>query len=140
MMNNIRLTSRRRLCTLLGAALLAALGAVGCNLNQEQWEAIEPQAEVWIVPNTFCIGETLTVAWDGGPQVGTCGSSPNVGDCKGAGVIVLPNLPLGLSVPFGFDDYNLNGSSSGPADFLVEVIQANQQYEVEFELWTPWNE
>lgn len=127
----VRHRVRHRLRTLL-AALFAALGIVGCNLNAEQWEAIEPSAEVSISPSTFCVGEILTVSWDGGPQVATCGSAPNVDDCKGAALSVTPNRPSGLSFPFGFDAFNLSGSASGPADIFSAY---GARYYVEWDGW-----
>src|SRR5688572_21337056 len=123
-MNGIWLISVRRLRWILvrAAVLLRTVAVVACNLNPERVEAVTPSASVAFFPSTYCIGETLTVRWDGGPQVGTCDTPQSVDNCKGASVRVVPTSPSGLSVAFGFDARNLNGSSSGAADFLTGYV------------------
>jgi hypothetical protein len=124
----------RRSTLVLAQALIFALVAGGCNLmvSSQGVEAVTPSAVVNLSPDIFCVGETLTATYNGGPQVSSCGSTPDSQECKGAEL-----LARGWGFPFGFEETNLHGSVSGPADVLFPF---SVTYQVEWENWSHYRD
>ncbi len=119
----------RRSVLALAQVSIFALIVGGCNLmvSPQGVEAVTPSAQVSLSPNTFCVGEILTATYNGGPQVSSCGSTPDSHECKGAEL-----LARGWGFPFGFAETNLHGSVSGPVDVLSSF---SVTYRVEWENW-----
>ena len=129
--------SRRAVLALAGVLLMALIASsCGLRASPEGVEAVTPNAEVSLSPATFCIGETLTASYDGGPQVTSCGSTPESNNCKGAS-LESNGTTGGLGFPFGYGASNLHGSVSGTAMALVTV---HATYAVEWEVWSHYRD
>ena len=128
----------RHAALVLAGVLILALALAGCDLraSPEGVEAVNPSASISLSPRAFCIGETITASYDGGPQVTSCGSTPDSNNCKGASLE--SNGTTGdLGFPFGYGASNLHGSVSGTAMALVTV---HATYAVEWEVWSHYRD